>query len=60
MHATNDPVINIGYSRDLAKSLETAGKTYELVELAGGGHNIESPYFEQAMQKTVEFYEQHL
>jgi len=59
-HAVNDSVVNIGYSRDLAKVLRDNGKKYELYEYDGGGHNIESPYFEQAMQRTVEFFSEKL
>ena len=59
-HAVNDPVVNVGYSRDLAKALEENGKEYELYEYSGGGHNINSPYFEEAMQKTVEFFKKNL
>jgi dipeptidyl aminopeptidase/acylaminoacyl peptidase len=59
-HATDDPVVNIGYSRDLAKALQTAGKKYEFHEYKGGGHNIESPYFEQAMENTVSFFKANL
>ena len=59
-HAVNDPVVNVGYMRDLAKVLEAEGKEFEVFEYAGGGHNIESPYFEIAMQRTVEFFKAHL
>lgn len=59
-HAANDPVVNVGYARDLAKVLEESGKEYELFEYDGGGHNLESPYFEAAMQRTVEFFKNNL
>jgi dipeptidyl aminopeptidase/acylaminoacyl peptidase len=59
-HAVNDDVVNIGYSRDLSEVLEDNDKVYEFFEYAGGGHNINSPYFEQAMQKTVEFFKENL
>ncbi|MFZ5425058.1 MAG: alpha/beta hydrolase family protein [Patescibacteria group bacterium] len=59
-HAVNDSVVNIGYSRDLAKVLSANGKNYELYEYYGGGHNIESPYFETAMQRTVNFFKENL
>ncbi len=59
-HAVNDPVVNIGYSRDLAKVLEENGKVFEEYEYDGGGHNIESPYFETAMARTVEFFKENL
>jgi dipeptidyl aminopeptidase/acylaminoacyl peptidase len=59
-HAANDDVVNIGYSIDLANILQTHGKTYEFYQYEGGGHNISSPYFETAMQRTIAFFQQHL
>lgn len=58
--ATSDPVVNIGYSRDLAQVLKDSGKEYEFYEYAGGGHNISSPYFEAAMERTVKFFKDNL
>ncbi len=55
-HALNDGVVNIGYSQDLAAVLQEAGKFYELYTYEGGGHNIESPYFGDAMQRTIQFF----
>jgi uncharacterized protein len=59
-HARNDDVVSIGYSDDLAAVLNAAGKDYEYYQYDGGGHNINSPYFEQAMQHTIAFYKEHL
>lgn len=59
-HAVNDDVVNIGYSRDLAAALNTAGKPYEFWDYDGGGHNINSPYFEQAIQRTIAFFQANL
>lgn len=59
-HAVNDPVVDIGYSRDLADVLKETNKDYELFEYVSGGHNIDSPYFEEAMQRTVEFFKENL
>ena len=58
--ATNDPVVNIGYSRDLVQVLKDGGKEYEFYEYAGGGHNISSPYFETAMERTAKFFKDKL
>jgi uncharacterized protein len=58
--AIDDPVVNIGYSRDLAQVLKNNGKDYEFYEYAGGGHNIASPYFETAMERTVKFFKDNL
>jgi dipeptidyl aminopeptidase/acylaminoacyl peptidase len=59
-HAINDPTVNIQYSRDLASELKKQKKRYELFEYEGGGHNIESPYFETAMERTVQFFKTNL
>ncbi len=59
-HAINDGVVNIGYSQDLAAVLQEAGKSYQLHTYEGGGHNIESPYFGEAMQRTIQFFREHL
>lgn len=58
-HAADDLTVNIGYSRDLSKVLDTSSKPYEFYEYAGGGHNITSPYFDQAMQRTVKFFKDY-
>ena len=59
-HSIDDPVVDIGYSRDLVKILKDNSKTYEFYEYEGGGHNISSPYFEQAMERTVNFFKKNL
>ena len=59
-HALNDSVVNIGYSQDLATVLQEAGKKYQLYTYEGGGHNIESPYFSDAMQRTIQFFRDNL
>lgn len=59
-HALNDPVVNIGYSRDLAEILLENDKDHEFHSYEGGGHNISSPYFEQAMRRTIEFFRENL
>jgi dipeptidyl aminopeptidase/acylaminoacyl peptidase len=59
-HAQDDAVVSIGYSFDLAVVLRENGKTYEFYEYEGGGHNLVSPYFEQAMFRTVAFFRDNL
>lgn len=59
-HAVNDPTVNVNYSRDLAGELTKQKKNYELFEYEGGGHNIESPYFETAMSRTIAFFKKNL
>lgn len=55
-HAENDTVVDIGYSMDLAVILNQHGKEYEFYTYEGGGHNLISPFFDQAMLLTVEFF----
>jgi dipeptidyl aminopeptidase/acylaminoacyl peptidase len=59
-HAQDDTVVNIGYSIDLASVLQENSKEYEFFSYEGGGHNLISPYFDQAMQRTVEFFRDNL
>ena len=59
-HAENDPVVNIGYSYELAEQLQIHHKPYEFYIYEGGGHNIISPYFDQAMLRTVQFFQDNL
>jgi dipeptidyl aminopeptidase/acylaminoacyl peptidase len=59
-HAEDDPVVNIGYSFDLAAVLRENSKQYEFFSYESGGHNLVSPYFDLAMQRTVEFFRSHL
>jgi fermentation-respiration switch protein FrsA (DUF1100 family) len=59
-HAEDDTVVDIGYSYGLAAVLQEKNKAYEFYIYEGGGHNLISPYFEQAMQRTVEFFRNNL
>jgi dipeptidyl aminopeptidase/acylaminoacyl peptidase len=59
-HVTDDPVVNVNYARDLVEVLEESEREYEFYEYAGGGHNISSPYFETAMERTLEFFKETL
>jgi len=59
-HAQDDTVVNIGYSLDLAGVLQENGKEYEFFSYEGGGHNLISPYFDQAILRTVEFFRNNL
>lgn len=59
-HAEDDTVVNIGYSINLAAVLQASGKAYEYYNYAGGGHNLISPYFDQAMLRTVAFFRDNL
>jgi dipeptidyl aminopeptidase/acylaminoacyl peptidase len=59
-HAEDDSVVDIGYSYGLAAALQENGRSYEFYTYESGGHNLISPYFEQAMMRTVEFFRKYL
>ncbi len=59
-HAVNDPVVDINYSFGLAGVLLENGKNYEFYTYDGGGHNLISPWFDQAMLRTVQFFKDNL
>lgn len=59
-HAVDDPIVNIGYSYDLANILDQNDKLYEIYAYQGGGHNISVPYFNEAMRRTVIFFRENL
>lgn len=59
-HAINDNVVNIGYSRDLISLLDKTSVPHELFEYQSGGHNISGTSFNEAMQRTVEFFKKYL
>jgi len=59
-HAEDDPVVNVGYSIGLAGVLQEQGADYQLYTYPEGGHNLVSPYFDQAMRRTVDFFRENL
>lgn len=59
-HAEDDAVVNINYSYGLAGVLLEHGKDYEFFTYDSGGHNLISPWFDQAMLRTVEFFQDNL
>ncbi len=59
-HSADDPVVNIEYSHGLAGVLLENGKEYEFYIYESGGHNLISPFFDQAMLRTVKFFEDNL
>lgn len=59
-HSQDDPVVSIAYSEALAAILQENGKAYEFYSYAGGGHNLISPFFDQAMLRTVQFFRDQL
>jgi uncharacterized protein len=59
-HAINDKVVNINYSRDLMKILDTTIIPHEMYEYSQGGHNITGTSFTTAMERTVHFFTKYL
>ena len=59
-HAQDDPVVNIQYSEDLATVLLANGKEYEFYVYEAGGHNMISPFFDEAMLRTIQFFREEL
>ena len=55
-HAADDPVVSIGYSRNLMSVLDQTGIPHELFEYQIGGHNLTDPSFTQAMQRSADFF----
>lgn len=55
-HSSNDDVVNVEYSRNLSNILDQKGVEHEYFEYTTGGHNLNSPAFEQAMERSVDFY----
>lgn len=59
-HAVNDTVVNIEYSRGLSALLEQHGVTHEFYEYPSGGHDIEGASFNQAMQRSADWFSRYL
>ena len=59
-HAFDDSIVSINYSHNLAAVLLGNNKVYEFYIYDGGGHNLISPYFDQAMLRTVKFFQDNL
>jgi len=59
-HAKDDPVVSINYSRNLMQLLEQTAVPHMLYEYTSGGHNITGVSFITAMQRSVDFFKQHL
>lgn len=59
-HAVNDDVVNIGYSRNLNTLLDATNIPHQLHEYPSGGHNINGASYNQAMQRTVAFFQKNL
>jgi dipeptidyl aminopeptidase/acylaminoacyl peptidase len=59
-HGTADTNVTIELSRHLNEVLKNAGKTVELYEYPGGDHNLASPDFSPAMERSITFFKKYL
>lgn len=59
-HAVDDNIVDINYSRNLMSILDKTTIPHELFEYPNGGHNLTSDSFNLAMQRTVDFFGEHL
>ncbi len=58
-HDTGDSEVPYAFSETLANEIQAAGKTGELFSYPGDDHNLANS-FGQAMQRTIQFFDQHL
>jgi dipeptidyl aminopeptidase/acylaminoacyl peptidase len=56
----NDEEVPVAFSANLQDKLEKIGKTVEYYNYPGGDHNISSPNFEPAMQRSIDFFNKYL
>ena len=59
-HAVDDEVVSIEYTRNLSSILLETDIVHEINEYPSGGHNINGPSFEKAMENTVRFFKTFL
>jgi dipeptidyl aminopeptidase/acylaminoacyl peptidase len=59
-HAVDDNVVNVEYSRELNALLDKTSLHHEFYEYPSGGHNISGESYNEAMQRTGEFYKTYL
>ena len=59
-HGTGDDHVPSNFSQNFADELKKAGKTVEYYTYEGADHNISSPAFGIAMQRSVEFFNKYL
>lgn len=56
----SDEEVPVAFSQDLFASLQKIGKIVEYYNYPGGDHNISSPNFELAMQRSIDFFNKYL
>jgi len=56
----NDEEVPVDFSVSLRDKLKKAGKVVEYYNYPSGDHNISSPDFELAMQRSIDFFDKYL
>lgn len=56
----SDEEVPVEFSQNLFAALEKAGKIVEYYNYPGGDHNIASPNFEPAMERSIAFFDKYL
>jgi dipeptidyl aminopeptidase/acylaminoacyl peptidase len=56
----SDEEVPVAFSQNLFASLQKLGKIVEYYNYPGGDHNISSPNFELAMQRSIDFFNKYL
>ncbi len=59
-HGTSDKSVPVELSRHLKEILLEKGKEVEFYEYPGGDHNLASPNFSVAMERSIAFFKQYL
>lgn len=59
-HASDDAVVDIGYSGNLMQILNGTNIGHELFVYQSGGHNLTGAAFDTAMQRTADFFNSRL
>ena len=56
----NDEEVPPLFAESLKNDLEKLGKTFDYYTYPGGDHNLSSPNFEKAMQRSIKFFDKYL
>jgi dipeptidyl aminopeptidase/acylaminoacyl peptidase len=59
-HGTADESVPPQLSQDFYNELKKAGKTVEIYSYEGGDHNISSPNYEIAMERSIKFFDKYV
>ncbi|HZE87413.1 MAG TPA: alpha/beta fold hydrolase [Methylomirabilota bacterium] len=55
-----DEEVPVAFSQSLFEKLKKAGKVVQYYNYPGGDHNISSPNFELAMQRSIDFFDKYV